>query len=77
MTPTKLLIGQILFVFAIVLAGIWGATQWAASKLAYQPELGSAWIVAFGRPLYPPWALFAWTAPPLFFTRAGGRPAWS
>jgi type IV secretion system protein VirD4 len=27
MTPTKLLIGQILIVFAIVIAGVWFATQ--------------------------------------------------
>ena len=40
MTPTKLLIGQIIVVFAIVLAGVWFATQWAAAELAYQPELG-------------------------------------
>ena len=42
-TPTKLLIGQILVVFAIVIAGLWAATQWAAAMLAYQPELGPAW----------------------------------
>lgn len=76
MTPTKLLAGQILFVFAIVLAGIWAATQWAAAKLAYQPELGPAWIVAFGHPLYRPWALFPWwyhfdAYAPHIFERAG------
>ena len=76
MTPTKLLVGQILFVFAIVLAGIWAATQWAAAKLAYQPELGPAWIVAFGHPLYRPWALFPWwyhfdAYAPHVFERAG------
>ena len=60
MTPTKLLIGQILIVFAIVLAGVWSATQWVAWKLAYQPELGAPWIIAFGRPIYRPWALFSW-----------------
>src|SRR3546814_20031665 len=60
MTPTKLLIGQIIVVFAIVLAGVWFATQWAAAELAYQPELGSPWFVAFGRPIYRPWALFGW-----------------
>ena len=43
MTPTKLLIGQILIVFAIVIAGVWAATQWAAAMLAYQPELGAPW----------------------------------
>lgn len=29
MTPTKLLIGQIVIVFAIMLLGVWAATQWA------------------------------------------------
>jgi hypothetical protein len=38
LTPTKLLIGQILVVFAIVIAGVWSATQWAAMSLAYQPD---------------------------------------
>lgn len=60
MTPTKLLIGQIIVVFAIVLAGVWFATQWAAAELAYQPELGLPWFVAFRRPIYAPWALFGW-----------------
>lgn len=60
MTPTKLLIGQILTVFAVVLFGIWFATQWAAAKLAYQPELGAPWFMAFDKPVYRPWALFAW-----------------
>ena len=59
-TPTKLLIGQILIVFAIVFAGLWAATQWAAAMLAYQPELGRPWAVVYGLPLYRPWALFAW-----------------
>jgi type IV secretory pathway TraG/TraD family ATPase VirD4 len=40
MTPTKLLIGQILIVFAIVIAGVWAATQWAAAELGYQAQLG-------------------------------------
>jgi type IV secretion system protein VirD4 len=60
LTPTKLLIGQILIVFAIVLGGIWFATQWAAAALAYQPELGAPWFRALGRPFYHPWALFGW-----------------
>src|SRR3546814_18361502 len=60
MTPTKLLIGQIIVVFAIVLGGVWFATQWAAAELAYQPELGRPWLMAFGHPIYLPWALFGW-----------------
>ncbi|MGY4397653.1 type IV secretion system protein VirD4 [Sphingomonas sp. UYAg733] len=60
MTPTKLLIGQILTVFAIVIAGVWAATQWAAAMLAYQPELGAPWFLLFHTPVYRPWAIFAW-----------------
>jgi type IV secretion system protein VirD4 len=60
MTPTKLLFGQILLVFAIVIAGIWLATQWAAAALAYQPQLGPAWFVAFDMPIYRPWSIFPW-----------------
>jgi type IV secretion system protein VirD4 len=60
MTPTKLLIGQILFVLAIVLAGMWFATQWAASALTYQPQRGPAWLFVFGMPVYRPWSIFPW-----------------
>ena len=76
MTPTKLLIGQILIVFAIVLAGIWFATQWAAAHLAYQSELGAPSFRLLGRPVYHPWALFPWwyhydAYAPHVFDRAG------
>ncbi|OJU16590.1 MULTISPECIES: conjugal transfer protein TraG [unclassified Sphingomonas] len=60
MTPTRLLIGQIIVVFGIVIAGIWFATQWAAAMLAYQPELGPAWFTFFGTPIYRPWQIFPW-----------------
>lgn len=33
MTSTKLLIGQMLIVSAVTLAGIWFAAQWAAAEL--------------------------------------------
>jgi type IV secretion system protein VirD4 len=54
MTPTKLLVGQILAVFAIVLMGLWAATQWAAAMLAYQPRLGPPWFSLAGVPVYRP-----------------------
>jgi type IV secretion system protein VirD4 len=60
MTPTKLLIGQILVVFAIMVLGVWAATQWAAAMLGYQPGLGPAWFELRGTPFYRPWALFWW-----------------
>ncbi len=60
MAPTKLLIGQILIVFAIAIGGIWIATQWAASSLGFQAELGPRWFVLLGHPIYRPWAIFEW-----------------
>ena len=76
MTPTKLLIGQILVVFAIVIAGVWAATQWAAAMLAYQPELGLPWFRLGTVPVYHPWALFGWwyhydAYAPIVFGKAG------
>src|SRR3546814_18280156 len=47
MSATKILWGQVITVFLIVLAGVWGATQWTAAALAYQPELGPPWFMAF------------------------------
>ncbi|WP_156681080.1 conjugal transfer protein TraG [Sphingomonas profundi] len=80
MTPTKLLIGQVIVVFAVVLVGVWFATQWAAAALAYQPQLGPPWYVAFGRPIYAPWALFLWwfsfeAYAPVIFEKAGAMAA--
>ena len=60
MSATKILWGQIIAVFLIVLAGVWGATQWTAAALAYQPDLGSPWFVAFDQPVYLPPAFFWW-----------------
>jgi len=60
MAATKILWGQILAVFMLVLTGIWGATQWTASALAYQPELGSPWFMLLGWPVYRPYDFFWW-----------------
>ena len=60
MTPTKLLIGQILTVVAIVAAGVWAATQWAGSMLGYQAALGLPWFWVSETPFYRPWAIFVW-----------------
>jgi len=60
MSATKILWGQILVVFAIVLAAIWGATQWTASALGYQPELQPVWFRLGDVPVYPPPAFFWW-----------------
>ena len=76
MSATKILWGQITAVSLIVLLAIWSATQWTASALAYQPELGPPWFMAFGWPVYPPYAFFWWWfsfdayAPEIFQTGA-------
>ena len=76
MTPTKLLVGQILIVFAIVFAGVWASTQWCAAQLGYQAQLGPAWFMAGDTPVYRPWAIFPWwyhyeAYAPEIFDRAG------
>jgi type IV secretion system protein VirD4 len=60
MSATKILWGQILVVFLLVLGGVWGATQWTAAALGDQPELGGPWFMVFGYPVYPPPAFFWW-----------------
>jgi type IV secretion system protein VirD4 len=60
MTPTKLLIGQIFVVFAIVVVGVWASTQWTAAMLGYQSQLGLPWFEFAGMPVYRPWQMFGW-----------------
>ena len=61
MSATKILWGQIVVVFAIVLITTWAATQWVAWKLGYQPQLGQPWFeLAPGIPVYLPPAFFWW-----------------
>jgi len=45
MSPSKILVGQSVCLFAIVTGGTWVATQWAATQLGFQPQLGPAWFV--------------------------------
>ena len=76
MTPTKLLLGQILAVFAVMTLGVWCATQWAAQMLGHQAALGAPWVVVGGRPIYAPWRLFDWwfhfeAYAPAVFDKAG------
>ncbi len=60
MPATKILWGQILVVFLIVLATTWGATQWTAWRLAFQPELGPSWFTIGSWSFYVPPAFFWW-----------------
>lgn len=80
MTPTKILIGQILIVFAVILGSTWFATQWAAYQLGYQAGLGPAWFLVGGMPVYLPWRLYEWwyafdAYAPEVFERAGALAA--
>jgi type IV secretion system protein VirD4 len=76
MPATRILWGQVLVVLAIILATSWGATQWIAWRLAYQPELGEPWTVLWGVPLYAPpawawwWYFFDAYAPKVFYEGA-------
>ena len=73
MSATKILWGQLIVVGLIVLAFVWGATQWTAWRLGYQPQLGAPWFELWrGMPVYAPPAFFWWWfhfdayAPPVF-----------
>ena len=60
MNATKILWGQILLVSLVVLAFVWTATQWAAWRLGFQPQLGHPWFELFGWPVYQPQDFFWW-----------------
>jgi type IV secretion system protein VirD4 len=60
LSATRVLWGQMIVVFLIVLVAIWSATQWVAWRLGFQPQLGSPWFELSGLPLYPPPAMFWW-----------------
>lgn len=61
MSATKILWGQIVIVFMVVLITMWAATQWVAWKLGFQPQLGQPWFeVLPGMPVYLPPAFFWW-----------------
>jgi type IV secretion system protein VirD4 len=60
MTGTKILWGQIVVVFAVVLVTLWAATQWTAWRLGFQPQLGPPWFNLVGVPVYLPPIFFWW-----------------
>jgi len=60
MQSSKILWGQVTVVLLIVIGAVWGATQWTAQALGYQPELGPPWFWLEGYPVYPPPAFFWW-----------------
>ncbi len=60
MSATKILWGQILTVFLIVLVTTWGATEYVAWKLGFQAQLGQSWFSVLGWPFYYPPSFFWW-----------------
>ncbi len=60
MSGSRVLWGQITIVVVIVLATIWGATEWTAWRLGFQAQLGSPWFELAGWPVYYPPAFFWW-----------------
>ena len=60
MSGSRVLWGQITIVVAIVLAAIWGATEWTAWRLGFQGQLGTPWFKLGGWPFYYPPAFFWW-----------------
>lgn len=60
MSAAKILWGQILAVLIIIVTSVWSATQWTASALGFQTELGVPWFHLFGHPVYRPYDLFWW-----------------
>ncbi len=60
MSGSRVLWGQITIVVVIVLAAIWGATEWTAWRLGFQGQLGTPWFELGGWPFYYPPAFFWW-----------------
>ncbi|MEY9750848.1 type IV secretory pathway TraG/TraD family ATPase VirD4 [Bradyrhizobium japonicum] len=60
MSGTKILWGQVIVVGLIVLLAIWGATEWTAWRLGYQPQLGRPWFELWGFKIYYPPIFFWW-----------------
>src|SRR6195952_1623133 len=60
MSATKILWGQLFLVSIVVLAFLWGATEWTAWRLGFQPQLGPAWFTVGHWPVYQPLAFFIW-----------------
>ncbi len=60
MSATKILWGQVITVFAIVLVTMWAATEWTAWRLGFQPELGRPWFELLHFPFYLPPAFLWW-----------------
>jgi type IV secretion system protein VirD4 len=59
-SATKILWGQVITVFLIVLGTMWIATEWTAWRFGFQPQLGLSWFEVLDLPFYLPPAFFWW-----------------
>jgi len=60
MSGSRVLWGQIIVVFVIVVVTTWGATEWTAWRLGFQPQLGTPWLEVASFPVYLPPSFFWW-----------------
>lgn len=60
MVQGRIRIGLLLGAMALVLLGLWSATQWVAAELGHPHILGVPWFRLSGWPVYRPWSLFVW-----------------
>jgi len=60
MEASRILWNQIFSVLSTALLFLWAATEWAAWRLAFQPELGSPWFTVGAWPIYRPDMLLWW-----------------
>jgi type IV secretion system protein VirD4 len=60
MVPGRIYVGQIVVTITIMIIATWIATQWAASALSHQVDLGQVWFIIGGYPVYSPWRIFEW-----------------
>ncbi|MGE4483238.1 conjugal transfer protein TraG [Acidocella sp.] len=60
MSGSKILWGQLIAVFTVVLIATWSATEWTAWALGFQSQLGRPWFMLFGFPFYLPPTFFWW-----------------
>ena len=60
MVPGRIYVGQIIVIITVLIIAAWIATQWAASALSHQVDLGQAWFIIDGYLVYSPWRIFEW-----------------
>ncbi len=61
MSGKRVLWGQVIIVFTVVLLAVWAATESTAWSLGFQEGLGSPWFELLGSlPIYYPPAFFVW-----------------